>query len=153
MFDIGFGELLLVIVIGLIVLGPERLPVAVKTVTGWIRALRSVATTVQHEVSRELKLQELQDSLKKAEQAGLQHMTPELKASIDELKNATEALLHSHHTEVTANDDHTINHSLHVNNEAIDDEAMHDEMISAKPPAAPKEVSTVTSAHPTKGDR
>ncbi|EGY29000.1 twin arginine-targeting protein translocase TatB [Candidatus Regiella insecticola 5.15] len=153
MFDIGFGELLLVIVIGLIVLGPERLPVAVKTVTGWIRALRSVATTVQHEVSRELKLQELQDSLKKAEQAGLQHMTPELKASIDELKNATETLLHSYHTEVTANDDHTINHSLHINNEAIDDEAMHDEMISAKPPAAPKEVSTTTSAHPNKGDR
>lgn len=71
------------IVIGLIVLGPKGLPVAVKTVTGWIRALRSVATTVQHEVSRELKLQELQESLKKAEQAGLQHMTPELKASID----------------------------------------------------------------------
>ncbi|EFL92356.1 TatABCE protein translocation system subunit B [Candidatus Regiella insecticola LSR1] len=148
MFDIGFGELLLVIVIGLIVLGPERLLVAVKTVTGWIRALRSVATTVQHEVSRELKLQELQESLKKAEQAGLQHMTPELKASIDELKNATEALLHFYHAEVTANDDHTINHSL-----PIDDEAIHDEMISTKPPAAPKEVSTATAAHPTKGDR
>ncbi len=34
MFDIGFSELLLVFVIGLIVLGPQRLPVAVKTVAG-----------------------------------------------------------------------------------------------------------------------
>ncbi len=34
MFDIGFSELLLVFVIGLIVLGPQRLPVAVKTVVG-----------------------------------------------------------------------------------------------------------------------
>ncbi|VDZ91170.1 sec-independent translocase [Lelliottia amnigena] len=47
MFDIGFGELVLVFVIGLIVLGPQRLPVAVKTVAGWVRALRSLATTVQ----------------------------------------------------------------------------------------------------------
>lgn len=49
MFDIGFSELLLVFIIGLVVLGPQRLPVAVKTVAGWIRALRSLATTVQNE--------------------------------------------------------------------------------------------------------
>lgn len=56
MFDIGFSELLLVFIIGLVVLGPQRLPVAVKTVAGWIRALRSLATTVQNELTRELKL-------------------------------------------------------------------------------------------------
>ncbi len=54
MFDIGFSELLLVLVIGLVVLGPERLPVAVRTVSGWIRALRSLAASVQHELSQEL---------------------------------------------------------------------------------------------------
>ncbi|REI01655.1 MULTISPECIES: Sec-independent protein translocase protein TatB, partial [Bacteria] len=52
MFDIGFSELLLVLVIGLVVLGPERLPVAVRTVSGWIRALRSLAASVQHELSQ-----------------------------------------------------------------------------------------------------
>lgn len=52
MFDIGFSELLLVFIIGLVVLGPQRLPVAVKTVAGWIRALRSLATTVQNELTR-----------------------------------------------------------------------------------------------------
>ncbi len=51
MFDIGFSELLLVFIIGLVVLGPQRLPVAVKTVAGWIRALRSLATTVQNELT------------------------------------------------------------------------------------------------------
>ena len=69
MFDIGFSELLLVFIIGLVVLGPQRLPVAVKTVAGWIRALRSLATTVQNELTQELKLQEFQDSLKKVEKA------------------------------------------------------------------------------------
>lgn len=54
MFDIGFSELLLVFIIGLVVLGPQRLPVAVKTVAGWIRALRSLATTVQNELTCEL---------------------------------------------------------------------------------------------------
>ena len=56
-------------IIGLVVLGPQRLPVAVKTVAGWIRALRSLATTVQNELTQELKLQEFQDSLKKVEKA------------------------------------------------------------------------------------
>ncbi|RLM19776.1 twin arginine-targeting protein translocase TatB [Brenneria alni] len=92
MFDIGFSELLLVMVIGLVVLGPERLPVAVKTVVSWIRTLRSLASTVQNELSQELKLQELQDSLKKVEKASLQNLSPELKASMEELKEAAEAM-------------------------------------------------------------
>ena len=36
MFDIGFWELLLIAIIGLVVLGPERLPVAIRTVRNWI---------------------------------------------------------------------------------------------------------------------
>lgn len=92
MFDIGFGELLLVFVIGLIVLGPQRLPVAVKTVAGWVRALRSLATTVQNELTQELKLQEFQDSLKKVEKASMDNLTPELKASMDELREAAESM-------------------------------------------------------------
>ncbi|MEQ4513206.1 MAG: Sec-independent protein translocase protein TatB [Dickeya sp.] len=97
MFDIGFSELLLVMVIGLVVLGPERLPIAVKTVAGWIRALRSLASTVQNELAQEMKLQELQESLKKVEQASqLQNLSPELKASMDELKEAAEAMKRPH---------------------------------------------------------
>ncbi|PHM73347.1 Sec-independent protein translocase protein TatB [Xenorhabdus kozodoii] len=93
MFDIGFSELLLVMIIGLVVLGPERLPVAVKTVAGWIRVLRSLAANVQNELAQELKLQELQDSLKKMEEkADLQSLSPELKASMEELKDAAESL-------------------------------------------------------------
>ncbi|WP_052283969.1 Sec-independent protein translocase protein TatB [Kluyvera genomosp. 1] len=96
MFDIGFSELLLVFVIGLVVLGPKRLPVAVKTVVGWIRALRSLATTVQNELTQELKLQEFQDSLKKVEKASLDSLTPELKASMDELREAAESMKRSY---------------------------------------------------------
>ncbi|MGG4609808.1 Sec-independent protein translocase protein TatB [Providencia sp. Me31A] len=93
MFDIGFSELLLVAVIGLVVLGPERLPVAVRTVAGWIRAMRSMAANVQNELSQELKLQELQDTLKKVEEkANLEALSPELKQSMEELRTAAQSL-------------------------------------------------------------
>lgn len=101
MFDIGFSELLVILVVGLVVLGPARLPVAVRTVASWIRTLRSLATSVQNELSQELKLQELQDSLKKAEQSGLQNLTPELKASMDELKEAAKLMQRNYHSEIT----------------------------------------------------
>lgn len=96
MFDIGFSELILVFVIGLVVLGPQRLPVAVKTVVGWIRALRSLANNVQNELAQELKLQELQDSLKKVEEASKQSLSPEFKASMEELKQSAEAMKRSY---------------------------------------------------------
>lgn len=92
MFDIGFSELLLVFVIGLVVLGPQRLPVAVRTVVGWIRAMRSLAANVQNELAQELKLQELQESLKKVEEASKNSLTPELKASMEELKQSAESM-------------------------------------------------------------
>ncbi|AOM42470.1 Sec-independent protein translocase protein TatB [Xenorhabdus hominickii] len=93
MFDIGFSELLLVMVIGLVVLGPERLPIAVKTVVGWIRVLRAMAANVQNELSQELKLKELQDSLKKMEEkVDMQSLSPELKASMEVLRETAESL-------------------------------------------------------------
>lgn len=92
MFDISFGQLLLVLVIGLVVLGPQKLPIAIKTVAGWIKALRRVSATVQLELNQELRLQELQDSLKLAEKAGLKDISPELQASIDHLKRVTQTM-------------------------------------------------------------
>ena len=112
MFDIGFGELVLVFVIGLIVLGPKRLPVAVKTVAGWVRALRSLASTVQNELAQELKIQELQDSLKKVEKASMDHLTPELKESMNELRHAAESMKRSY----SANDperESDVAHTIH----------------------------------------
>lgn len=124
MFDIGFSELLLVFIIGLVVLGPQRLPVAVKTVAGWIRALRSLATTVQNELTQELKLQEfqdsLQDSLKKVEKASLTNLTPELKASMDELRQAAESMKRSYvanDPEKASDEAHTIHNPVVKDNE------------------------------------
>ena len=86
MFDIGFSELVLLMVVGLVVLGPNRLPVAIRTVMGWVKTIRGLAANVQNELKQELKLQELQDSIKKAESLNLQTLSPELSKTVEELK-------------------------------------------------------------------
>ena len=146
MFDIGFSELLLVFVIGLIVLGPKRLPVAVKTVVGWIRALRSLATTVQNELTQELKLQEFQDSLKKVEKASLDSLTPELKASMDELREAAESMKRSYSMydpEKASDEANTIHNPVAKDkavepSQAAEPQATHAEEPVAKPAEVPE---------------
>jgi len=64
---IGFWELIVIGVLGLIVLGPERLPVAVRTVSGWIRTARRMANNVKEELAQELEIDKLHRDLKKAE--------------------------------------------------------------------------------------
>ncbi|WP_074012314.1 Sec-independent protein translocase protein TatB [Candidatus Sodalis sp. SoCistrobi] len=143
MFDIGFGELMLVFVIGLVVLGPERLPVAVRTVAGWIRAIRSMASTVQNELTQELKLQELQDSLKKVEEASKNNLSPELKSSMEELREAAESMKKEFKGINSATLDPAEPHTIH-NPLVTDPEALHDGVTPAEgdrqaeaPPMAP----------------
>ena len=92
MFDIGFSEVVLVCIVGLVVLGPQRLPVAIRTVMGWVRTIRGLAANVQNELKQELKLQELQDSIKKAESLNLKALSPELGKTVEELKASADKL-------------------------------------------------------------
>ncbi len=92
MFDIGFWELVLISVVGLVVLGPERLPHAIRSVSRFVGAARSMASSVKDELSHELKIQELQENLRKAEQMGMKDLSPELKSSVEELKQAAQSV-------------------------------------------------------------
>jgi len=89
-FDIGFWELILISVVGLVVLGPERLPVAIRSVSRFISTAKNMANSVKDELSHELKVQELQDNLKKAEKMGMSDLSPDLQASVNELKKAAQ---------------------------------------------------------------
>ena len=59
MFDIGFAELLLIGIVALVVLGPERLPVAARTAGLWIGRIRRSVSNIQSEISEELRAEEL----------------------------------------------------------------------------------------------
>ncbi|WP_079203448.1 Sec-independent protein translocase protein TatB [Pseudomonas sp. CC6-YY-74] len=63
MFDIGFTELLLIGVVALLVLGPERLPGAVRTAGLWIGRIKRSFSTIKAEVEREIGADEIRRQL------------------------------------------------------------------------------------------
>lgn len=63
MFEIGFTELLLVGVVALLVLGPERLPVAMRTVGRGVGQVRRAMGALRAQVERELDTQALTQEL------------------------------------------------------------------------------------------
>ena len=79
MFDIGILELFLVLLIGLVVLGPERLPEVVKSVTRSMKWIKKTITSTKEEVSKNIGLDEVyqdlrnEEILKKSETDGLQN--------------------------------------------------------------------------------
>ncbi|NVK58058.1 MAG: Sec-independent protein translocase subunit TatB [Alteromonadaceae bacterium] len=92
MFDIGFWEILLIGVMALLVLGPERLPGALRSALKTVRSVRNVASGFKEEVEHQLRVHELHENLKKAEQQGLKDLSPELQSSVDELKKSAESV-------------------------------------------------------------
>ena len=92
MFDIGFWELLVIGVLALLVLGPERLPGAIRSTISTVRSVRNAATGFKQEVEHQLRVHELHENLKKAEQQGLNDISPDLKKSVDELKDAAKSV-------------------------------------------------------------
>lgn len=59
MFDVGFSELLLVALVALVVLGPERLPGAARTAGLWIGRLKRSFAAIKSEVEREIGADEI----------------------------------------------------------------------------------------------
>jgi sec-independent protein translocase protein TatB len=65
MFDVGFWELVMVGVVALVVVGPERLPRMARVAGLWLGRARRVLGSVKAEIDRELKADELREILRK----------------------------------------------------------------------------------------
>ncbi len=59
MFDIGPGELVLVAIIGLLVLGPQRLPKVAAEIGKWVGRARRTATQLRRQLEREIEISEI----------------------------------------------------------------------------------------------
>lgn len=59
MFDIGFSELMVIGIIALVVIGPERLPKVARTAGQWLGRLNRYASQVKQDIDRDMKLEEL----------------------------------------------------------------------------------------------
>ncbi|MCA6059227.1 twin-arginine translocase subunit TatB [Thalassolituus sp. ST750PaO-4] len=64
MFDIGFLELMVVAILGLLVLGPERLPKAARTVGLFLGRMRRTMSNIQDDLERQVRTEELREKLK-----------------------------------------------------------------------------------------
>ena len=69
MFDLSFAEILVIAVIALVVLGPERLPRAARFTGLWVRRARGQWQSVRSEFERELAAEELKRNLDQARSA------------------------------------------------------------------------------------
>ena len=69
MFDVGFAELVLLAVIGLLVLGPERLPQVARTLGGLTRKARSSWLNLKRSIEAEMRAEELKKPLQDMQQS------------------------------------------------------------------------------------
>jgi len=63
MFDIGFPELVVIAIVGLLVIGPERLPEALRTLGLWLGRMRRSFTAVKAEIEKEIGMDEVRRQL------------------------------------------------------------------------------------------
>jgi len=106
MFDIGFTELMLIAVVALVVLGPERLPKVARTAGHLLGRLQRYVNDVKADINREIQL----DELKK--------MRQEMETSARDLETSVNKQL----TEVESD----LNRSLGAEGTAAEDAALHE---------------------------
>ena len=69
MFDVGFSELMLIAVVALVVIGPERLPAVARTLGHLFGRLQRYVNDVKADISREIELDELKNFKNQFEEA------------------------------------------------------------------------------------
>ena len=91
MFDIGFSELLVIAVVALVVLGPERLPKAARFAGLWVRRARNQWDSVKQELERELQAEDIKRQMQDVRQ-GMQDTENQLRASGEAVRREAEQM-------------------------------------------------------------
>ncbi|HBA64920.1 MAG TPA: twin-arginine translocase subunit TatB [Methylococcaceae bacterium] len=86
MFDVGFWELILIGLVSLLVIGPERLPKAARIAGFWVGKLRNTVASVKAEIKQELQAEEIRQVLKE------QSAFDEIQKTLDETKEAAHSI-------------------------------------------------------------
>jgi len=82
MFDVGFWEILLILVLALVVIGPERLPGAARQAGFWVGKARRYIEGVRSEVEEELDVSEFKRMLHNQE-VQINELQQQIKSSVD----------------------------------------------------------------------
>ncbi|VAW53458.1 Twin-arginine translocation protein TatB [hydrothermal vent metagenome] len=113
MFDIGFWEILLILVLALVVIGPERLPGAARQAGFFVGKARRYIEGVRSEVESELDIGEFKRMLHNQE-VQINELQQQLKSGIDDIKPdvsasdiLTDTASHSFYDEAVENNEET----------------------------------------------
>ncbi len=94
MFDVGFFELLLLGVVALLVIGPERLPKVARTVGLWVGRGRRILQSVKADIEQEIRAEELKKILnQQAASTPVHEILEEGRSALDEVKKETESVV------------------------------------------------------------
>jgi len=95
MFDISFWELVVIGVVGLIVIGPERLPTVARTLGKYVGRMRRFIHNVKQDIDRELRQEEIRQALQRD-------------ANLDEIKSIINDSRYTIEDEVQQSKDHVV---------------------------------------------
>ena len=93
MFDIGFSEIMVIAVVALIVIGPERLPKVARTLGHLFGRMQRYVNDIKSDIGREIQLDELrnlQSSMEDAARSIEQSVAKEIHATESEFQKITE---------------------------------------------------------------
>ena len=88
MFDIGFTELLVIAVVALVVIGPEKLPGAIRTGSVWVGRLKRSYQDIKREVELEIHNSEVLEKLQRAEAEIKEQINPGIQSLIEDSAEA-----------------------------------------------------------------
>ncbi|ATG92414.1 Sec-independent protein translocase protein TatB [Methylomonas koyamae] len=100
MFDVGFSELLMVGLVALLVLGPEKLPRAARLAGLWVGKARSVLAVAKAEIKQELAAEEMRQLMQQNIAGEVQKALDDTRSAVDDINFNIQAA-----TETDRNDD------------------------------------------------
>ncbi len=85
MFDMGFAEMVIIGIVALLVIGPERLPSVARKAGRYVAKIKLFVSNVKSDVEREFRTDELQQMLKQQQEelSSLKDIVNETKRDID----------------------------------------------------------------------
>jgi len=95
MFDIGFSEMIVIAIVALVVIGPERLPKVARTAGHMLGRLQRYVNDVKSDINREIQLEELkklQSELQESARSVEQSLTTEMNAARQAVSQTAQAL-------------------------------------------------------------
>lgn len=91
MFDIGFSELVIISVVALVVVGPERLPRLARTAGEWLGKIQRYVNDVKSDINRQMELEELRRIQGEVKSAA-QNLETSFKSAVSDTEKEFETL-------------------------------------------------------------